>query len=84
MEPSLTLMTHLDFRCGLLLRNMLQQQKSVQPCQNAAATKHSTNMASSDTDDDGILIAGVLLSGAFVNECKKKAMILSCLKVLHP
>jgi len=27
---------------------------------------------SSDTDDDVILIAGVLLAGAFVNECKKK------------
>jgi len=30
-------------------------------------------MASSDTDDDAILIAGVLLSGAFVNDCKKIA-----------
>jgi len=29
-------------------------------------------MASSDTDDDGILIDGLLLSGAFLNECKKK------------
>jgi len=29
-------------------------------------------MASSDTDDDVILIAVVLLSGVFVNECKKK------------
>jgi len=43
-----------------------------QPRQNAAATKRATNLASSDTDDDVILIAGVLLSGAFVNECKKK------------
>ena len=43
-----------------------------QPRQNAAATKCTTNMASSDTDDDVILIAGVLLSGAFANECKKK------------
>jgi len=77
-------MTHLDFRCGLLLRNLLQQQKSVQPRQNAAATKHATNMAKGDRDDDVILIAGVLLSGAFVNECKKKAMILLCLKLLHP
>jgi len=34
---------------------------------NAAATKRATNMASNDTDDGVILIAGVLLSGAFVN-----------------
>jgi len=39
-----------------------------QPRQNAAATRLATNMASSDTDDDGILIAGVLLFAAFVNE----------------
>jgi len=44
-----------------------------QPRQNAAATTCATNMASSDTDDDVILIAGVLLSGAFLNQCKKKA-----------
>ena len=43
-----------------------------QPRQSAAATKRVTNMASSDTDDDVILIAGVLLAGAFVNERKKK------------
>ena len=55
----------------------------MQPRQNATATKHVTNMASSDTDDYGILIAGMLLSGAFVNECKKKAVILLCLKLLH-
>jgi len=42
-----------------------------QPSQNAAATKCVTNMASGDTDNDAILIAGVL-SGAFGNECKKK------------
>jgi len=42
-----------------------------QPRQNAAATKRATNMASCDIDDGGILIAGVLLSGAFLNECKK-------------
>jgi len=30
-------------------------------------------VASSDADDDVILIAGVLLSRAFVNEGKKKA-----------
>ena len=30
-------------------------------------------MASNDTDNHVILIAGVLLSGAFVNERKKKA-----------
>jgi len=30
-------------------------------------------MASSDTDDDVILIPGVLLAGAFLNQCKKKA-----------
>ena len=42
-----------------------------QPRQTAAATKRATSMASSDTDDDVILTAGVLLSGAFVNGCKK-------------
>jgi len=31
-------------------------------------------MASSDMDDDVILLAGVLLSDAFVTECKKKLM----------
>ena len=40
----------------------------LQPHQNAAATKRATNVASSDTDDDVILIAGVLLSGAYVSE----------------
>ena len=70
---SLTLMTHVDFCCGLLLRNLLQQQNPVRiPRQNAAATKRATNMTSSDTDDDGILNAGVLLSAAVVSECKKK------------
>jgi len=44
-----------------------------QPRQNAAATKCSTNMASGDTDNDVISIAVVILSGAFVNESKKKA-----------
>ena len=48
-----------------------------QPRQNAAATKRATNMVSSDTDDGGILIAGVLLSGAFLNECKKKLISLN-------
>jgi len=43
-----------------------------QPRQNTAATKRATNMASSDTDDDGILIDGLLLSGAFLNERNKK------------
>jgi len=44
-----------------------------QPRQNATATKRATNMASSDMDDNVIVIAGVLLSGTFVNMCKKKA-----------
>jgi len=44
-----------------------------QPRQNATATKRATNMASSDMDDDVIVTSGVLLSGAFVNMCKKKA-----------
>jgi len=44
----------------------------LQPDQNVAATKRATNMVSGDIDDDVILIAGVLLSGGFVNECKKK------------
>jgi len=61
-----------------LLRTFLAQLAAAtkicpQPRQNAAAAKRATNMASSDTDDDVILIAGVLLSGAFVDECKKKA-----------
>jgi len=57
-------------------RILLQQQKSVrnhakmQLQQNA----QQTWLPSSDTDDDVILIAGVLLSGAFVNECKKKVI----------
>jgi len=60
----------------LLLRTFVAQLAAAtkicpQPRQNAAATKRATNMASSDTDDDVILIR-VLLSGAFVNECKKK------------
>jgi len=41
-----------------------------QLCQNAAATEHTPNMASNDTDDDVIFIAEVLVSGA---ECKKEA-----------
>jgi len=45
----------------------------LQPDQNVDATERATNMVSGDIDDDVILIAGVLLSGAFVNECKKKA-----------
>jgi len=59
----------------LLLRTFVAQLAAVtkicpQPRQNAAATKRTTSRASSDTDDDVILIAGVL--GAFVNKCKKK------------
>jgi len=54
-------MTLVEFCCSLLLRNLLQEQKSVpQPRQNAAATKLTTNVASNDTADDVILIAGVL------------------------
>jgi len=45
----------------------------LQPRQNASATKRATNMPSSDTDDDVILIAGVLLSGAFLNQCTIKS-----------
>jgi len=45
-----------------------------QPRQNAAATKRATNMASSDTDHDVILIAGVLLSGAFLISVRKKLL----------
>jgi len=62
----------------LLLRTFVVVQLAaatkicLQPCQNAPATKCVTNMASSDTDDDVISIAGVLLSGGFVNEHKKK------------
>jgi len=60
----------------LLLRTIAQLAAATkicpQPRQSAAATKRVTNMASSDTDDDVILIAGVLLAGAFVNERKKK------------
>jgi len=68
----LTRMTH-----RLLLRTFVAQLAAVtkicpQPRQNTAAAKRGTKMASSDTDDDVSLI-GVLLSGTFVNECKKKA-----------
>jgi len=68
---------HSDDTCRLLLRTFDAQLAAatkicLQPCQNAGATKRATNMASSDTDD-AILIARVLLSGAFVNECKKNA-----------
>jgi len=50
-----------------LLRNLLQQQKSIR---NHAKVQLQHN--AQQTDDDVILIAGVLLSGAFVYECKKK------------
>ena len=46
-----------------------------QPRQNTAVTKHATNMASSDTDDDVILIAGVVLSGTFVSVCVRIKLI---------
>jgi len=60
----------------LLLRTFVAQLAAAtkicpQPRQNAAATKRATNVASGDTDDDVILI-GVLLSGASVNECRKQ------------
>jgi len=38
----------------------------LQPCQNAQQTRLQVR------DDDVLLIAGVLLSGVFVSECKKK------------
>jgi len=66
-------MTHVDICCGLLLRNLLQQQKCVrnhakmQLQQNAQQTWPQLQL----TDDDVILITGALLSGAFVNKCKK-------------
>jgi len=54
------------------LRNLLQQQKSV--CNNAKMQLQQNVQQRwlQVTDDDVILIAGVLLSGTFVNECKKK------------
>ena len=38
---------------------------------NAAATKHATNMSSSDTDDD-VIVTGMLPAGAVVKEQKRK------------
>jgi len=73
-KRALTLMTHVDFCCGLCCASCCSNENlcDPQPRQNAAATKRATNMASSATGD-AILIAGVLLSSACVNECHKKA-----------
>ena len=56
------LMTH-QTCCATLLRSATMP--------NAAATKRTTNMASSDTDDD-VLISATLLVGAIANVRKRK------------
>jgi len=65
-------MTHVDFCCGLLLRNLLQQQTFV--C-NHAKTQLQQNAQQTwlqATQTMMVFYAGVLLSDAFLNDCKKK------------
>jgi len=70
-----TLVTHVDFCCGLLLHNLLQQQKSTRNHTKVQLQQNAQQTWLQVTDDDVILIARVLLSAAFVNECKKKKLI---------
>jgi len=56
-----------------LLHNLLQQQKSARNHAKMQLQQNAQQTWLQVTDDDVILIARVLLSGAFVNECKKKS-----------
>jgi len=64
----LTPMIHVDFCCGLL-RNLLQQQKSVRNCAKCSCNKTRKNMASNDADDDVLMLFQLL-------ECYYQALLL--------